>query len=835
MQDYSAQPLKTFQLDKLSVKQKSDWAYGKQLAQYIDSTIRGGISSYFWVRNARWRTNRGYANGRVPMSKFQDLLEFNGKVNYININWQSINIVNRVVSGLVGRWMGRSEKIKVSATDSISTKQKKEEFENIEFIIENRKMIEKLQQESGVQLIPEQDSLPEDKEELKLWQSQFQRLPEEIQYELACNDILQANGWFDVLKEKMLHDSAETGFVATYTYMDEQGVIHVEWLKPENCFYSYSQYPDFRDTTWRGVIRTYKISELRRKYGTEFGGKINEEELWKMAQFSKEFQLYDNITWLTEWNVTFLRPYDEWNIDVIEFELKTVDNDPYTVVTTKKNKSTLVKKGRPERMAENEEIVSDTKWNIYRGVFCRPTNTMLEWGLKKNMIRPQDPKEIGNAEFSYSFYMVQNYDMTSLAIPEKIQEPVDQMIIARLKMQQLVAKMRPTGSLINWDALQNIDYGLGDGNKAIDVKKLYDQTGDLYYRGRDAEGNPVPVPVTELANAGFLSQLQGLIMLYDKHYSILKDELGEDPNLIASAIQPRVAVANIDTAQQQAQFATDYFYWAYTNCMADTAKKVSCLLKTSVSYGAEVYRSIVGVDDVEGRIFNAKIQMLPDQAELARFDALLQQTMAASPDLVLFVDPFQLMRVAKEDVKLAEAIFRKAQKKMIIYNQTTAAQNQQATFQGQMQAAQVAEQEKRATKEQESLLDIKKAQMIAESQNRTAVLQMASSLYLKQQETGQPIPAEIMPLIQSVMENVALAAVVSTDEQKQELAAKMQAAQMEKMAMQQQAQQEAQQSGVPLPEEEQMPQEEAMIPEEGLAEENASDIAPGEEEQIPQQ
>jgi|694.fasta_scaffold22636_11 hypothetical protein len=835
MQDYSAQPLKTFQLDKLSVKQKSDWAYGKQLAQYIDSTIRGGISSYFWVRNARWRTNRGYANGRVPMSKFQDLLEFNGKVNYININWQSINIVNRVVSGLVGRWMGRSEKIKVSATDSISTKQKKEEFENIEFIIENRKMIEKLQQESGVQLIPEQDSLPEDKEELKLWQSQFQRLPEEIQYELACNDILQANGWFDVLKEKMLHDSAETGFVATYTYMDEQGVIHVEWLKPENCFYSYSQYPDFRDTTWRGVIRTYKISELRRKYGTEFGGKINEEELWKMAQFSKEFQLYDNITWLTEWNVTFLRPYDEWNIDVIEFELKTVDNDPYTVVTTKKNKSTLVKKGRPERMAENEEIVSDTKWNIYRGVFCRPTNTMLEWGLKKNMIRPQDPKEIGNAEFSYSFYMVQNYDMTSLAIPEKIQEPVDQMIIARLKMQQLVAKMRPTGSLINWDALQNIDYGLGDGNKAIDVKKLYDQTGDLYYRGRDAEGNPVPVPVTELANAGFLSQLQGLIMLYDKHYSILKDELGEDPNLIASAIQPRVAVANIDTAQQQAQFATDYFYWAYTNCMADTAKKVSCLLKTSVSYGAEVYRSIVGVDDVEGRIFNAKIQMLPDQAELARFDALLQQTMAASPDLVLFVDPFQLMRVAKEDVKLAEAIFRKAQKKMIIYNQTTAAQNQQATFQGQMQAAQVAEQEKRATKEQESLLDIKKAQMIAESQNRTAVLQMASSLYLKQQETGQPIPAEIMPLIQSVMENVALAAVVSTDEQKQELAAKMQAAQMEQMAMQQQAQQEAQQSGVPLPEEEQMPQEEAMIPEEGLAEENASDIAPGEEEQIPQQ
>jgi hypothetical protein len=813
MQDFSAQPLKTFQLDpKLTIKDKSDWEYGRRLAIYIDSTIRGGISSYFFVRNARWRTNRGYANGRIPMSKFQDLLEFNGKVNYLNINWQSINIVNRIVSGLVGRWMARSEKIQVTATDSISNKQKQEEYEQLEFILENRAMLERLQQESGVPLLPQGEDLPEDKEELKLWQSQFQRLPEEIGYELACNDVLAANGWFDTLKEKMLHDSAETGFVGTYTWMDDNGVIHVEWLKPENCFYSYSAYPDFRDTTWRGVVRTYKISELRRKYGVEFGGKISEEELWKMAQFSKEFQLYDNITWLTEWNVTFLRPYDEWNIDVIEFELKTVDSDDYTVVTTKKNKSTIVKKGRPDKMAENEKLLSDTKWNIYRGVYCRPTNTVLEWGLKKNMIRPQDPKEIGNAEFSYSFYMVQSYDMTSLAIPEKIQEPVDQMIIARLRMQQLVAKMRPTGSAVNWDALQNIDFGLGDQNKGIDVKKLYDQTGDIYYRGRDAEGNPIPVPIQELSNSGFLAQLQGLILLYDKHYQILKDELGEDPNLIAAAVQPRVAVSNINTAEQVAQNATDYFYWAYTNCMADTAKKVASLLKTSVMYGANVYRDIVKAnsDEIASRIFNARIQMLPDQYELARFEAMLNQALASSPDLVLFLDPFQIMRVAKEDVKLAEALFRRAQKKMIIYNQTRAAENQQATIQGQIQAAQVAEQEKRATKEQEGMMDIKRAEMAANAQNKTAVLQMATQAYLKHMETGQPIPPEIQPLIQAVMENVALSSVISSQEKQEEVLAKMQ---MAAMQQQQMGAGEEMPQGEMTPEEQMMQEQQPQLPE----------------------
>jgi hypothetical protein len=377
--------------------------------------------------------------------------------------------------------------------------------------------------------------------------------------------------------------------------------------------------------------------------------------------------------------------------------------------------------------------------------------------------------------------------------------------------------MRPVGSLINWDAIQNIDYGLGDGNKAIDVKKLYDQTGDLYYRGRDAEGNPVPVPITELANSGFLSQLQGLILLYDKHYSILKDELGEDPNLISQAIQPRVAVSNIDTAQQAAQFATDYFYWAYTNCLADTAKKISCLLKNSVTYGAQVYRNVTK-DKVENRIFSTRIQVLPDQAELMRFEAMLNQTLATNPDFVMYVDPFQIMRVAKEDVKLAEALFRRAQKKMIITQQQMSMQNQQMTFQGQMQSAQAAEEAKRQTKELEGQIDIKRAQMTAEAQNRTSVLQMATALYLKQQETGQPIPAELQPLIQAVMENVGLAAVVSTDEQKQQIAAQMQAAQQQAM-MQQQAAMEEQgqmtegempvQEGeeAPIPEQQEIPQQ----------------------------
>lgn len=785
----SSEIMKSFQLDILSIKQKSDINYGRQLAMYIDSTVWGNVSSYFWIRNGRWKINRDYANGRIPMSKFQDLFEFNGKQNYLNLNWQSVNITNRIISGLVGRWMNTyNEKIQVTATDTLSVKEKQENYNRMQFFMENKKMLEELQAESGIQMIPSDEEIPEDKEQLKLWQAQFNRIPEEILYELGSNDILAANGFFDVNKEKLLHDSSECGFVATYTWMDDDGVIHVEWVQPESTFYSYSRYNDFRDTTWRGRITTYKISEIRRKYGVEFGGKLTEEQLWELAQSAKEYQYYDNLTWMTQWNVSFLRPYDEWNVDVLEFELKTVDSEPYTVTTTKKNKSTILRKGKPEKLEENQEVIEDTKWNIYRGVYARINQVMLEWGLKKNMIRPEDPKEIGNAEFSYSFYMVQNYDMTTLAIPEKIQEPVDMMIATRLRMQQLIAKMRPPGSSVNWDAVQNIDYGLGDQNKSIDVKKLFDQTGDIYYRGRDAEGNPNPVPIQEVTNSGFLPQMQGLIALYDKHYQILKDELGEDPNLISQATQPRVAVSNIETAQLQAQYATDYFYDAYRRVIEDTSRKICCLLKNSVVFGSEAYRQITK-EDVDNRIFNSRIQMMPTMIEVQRFEALLNNAMASTPELVLFINPFELVRIAKENVKLAESLFRNGQKKMLIHQQQVAAQNQQQTIEGQIAAAQSAEEAKRETKIQEGEVDIKKAQMTGEAQNRTSTLNGIFTLLAKQQETGASIPPEIIPLAKAVLENVALASVISTEEQRQSVIQQMN----EAAAVQQQQQQQMQQ------------------------------------------
>lgn len=816
-------PLKSFQLSDMTIAQKSDPEMGKKIAKKIWGYAITGIGGYFWNRNQRYLKNRNFANGKIDVqAMFQDRFQFNAKQNYIRLVWNTLQIVNRIVSGLVGRWMDLGEKVVVQAIDDLSQTDKQNEYQQLKFIVEHRQQLEQLQQQSGVPMMPQGDDLPRDDDELTLWREEFQRLPEEVEQELTCNEILSSNGWYDVLKEKGLHDCAEVGFIGTETYMDEQGVVHVDWVKPENAIYSWTEYDDFRDTSWRGVVPTIKISELRREYGKEFNpnnpNALTEEQLFKIAQTCKEYQQYTNLYWDGTWNYIWLRPYDEWNIRCMKFELKTVDKEAVTITNTKFN-TTYVRSGLPKNSSgqtvapsENQKVIDDTNWNIYRGVYLPDNDMLIEWGIKKNMIRPQDPKEKGNAEFSWSFVMYQNYMMRNLAIPEKIEAAVDGMILALLKIQQITARMIPPGFAIDESSAQQVDFGLGEkGNEGVDNQAVFFQTGNWWYRGIDAEGNRVPIPIQELANAGFAPQMDALWKSYFQWYQTLKDELGEDPNAISAALQPRVTSSNVDTSQQLAQYATDYIYNAYAECMKITSRKITCLIQDSIKYGAQAYRDLIKSKDVDQRIFSTDIRFLPTQQEVAGFDAMMNQSLAANQDLIMFINPFRLMQIAKENVKLAWLLFENGQKKMKIWQMQTAQQNQQATIQGQIQSAQAAEEARQQTETVKGNLEIELKKLDGENLAKTATITMVGQILSK----GLDVPPQYSPFVNAVMQNIMLPLAVENEQSRQAIIQQMQAAQQQQQQMQQadkadQMQQQQQQQPMQQQQQQTQPQQQPI-------------------------
>lgn len=753
--DNTGHTYKDFLLDT-DIKSKLDPKYGERLAQDIEQKyMAAAASGYMFLRNQRFKENLLWASGKINIySRFGDLVGLNAKINYANINWKAPMIVNRIVSGLIGRWMDRKEKIQVTAIDPLSVEAKNEQYQQAEFILFNKKQLEQLQQESGVPMIAPDQFVAEDKDDLDAWSVLGNLLPEEIKYELGTNNILESQGYFGILKEKLLWDSAVYGLVGTYVWMDEYGVIHIEWLDPLSIFYTYSKLEDFRDTAMRGFVKSLKVSEIRRKYAIQFGGKLTEEEIFKIAQMSKEFQRFDKLAWNYEWNLSYIRPYDEWNVEVIYFWIKSVDEETALATLTKQHKSTIVERGAPapESMGENQEYLQRDHWNIYKGVYVREAMKILEWGLDNNMIRSQDPTESGDVEFPISLHMYQNVDMRNIAVPEKVEEPVEGMILDRLKIQQLVATMTPAGAAINWDAMQEVDLGLAADGTAIDPQKLYEQTGRLYYRGRDAEGNPIPVPIQELQNSGFIAQMQGLIANYQFNYSVLKDELGEDPNLITQAMQPRVTSDNVQASQQAAAYSTDYMYNAYKNVLEQTAKKVACLLNNSVRFGAQAYRHIMNEEDVKDRNFSTIFKLLPDQFEIQEMVLMMNQALAANPALIQYLDPFKLKRIAKEDVKLAELYLRNAMKKMIRSESEKAQQQSEQNAQVQAMAAQQKAQGDMALLQQQQQLEA--AKIIEQSKAKKEEIFLSG--YMELLKAGVPITGEIRQVINQIIPSVTI-------------------------------------------------------------------------------
>ncbi|MGK2861009.1 MAG: hypothetical protein ACSLE0_03705, partial [Chitinophagaceae bacterium] len=495
--------LKSFQLSG-DIKNKSDEKFGQKIILQCEDIINSG---YFSERNQRFAANRAMAAGRMDIKKFMDFFNINGKTNYLNINWKSIMIVNTIVSRLVGRWMTKKEKAIATATDPISIYKKKEIYNRAEFVLDYKDQLAALEQESGVPTIAADEFVPDDKDHLDLWAEEEQRLPEEMLYEKGVNNVFDDNGWGDmgVNTRKIKHDSAIVGLVGAETIADKYGKVLVNYCKPEDMFYSYSERDDLSDADIKGVIVSYKLSEIRDQYP-----KLDTKELWEIAKVSKQWQTNNKITFDTAWNTNTFLPFDDWNVDVVRFTLKTLDTDKSLIKKARDGSMYVDKpKKRIDDVYPGNEYVEKTIWNIYRGVYVRQTKKILEWGLEKNMIKPQGYEKISEAQSPFSFYMYQNVQMRNLAVPEKIEEPVEQMILARLKIQQLVAKLRPSGYQYDIDGMQAMDLGNGI-LKPLELQKITDQTGNVYFRSRDAEGNRLENPIRELPNAGSVAQIHSL-------------------------------------------------------------------------------------------------------------------------------------------------------------------------------------------------------------------------------------------------------------------------------------------------------------------------------------
>lgn len=716
-------------------KSKRDLNEGLKISKFLQKVYNSG---YYTSRNKKFDKNRKFSRGKQPMQEFLDLLNVDGKEAFVNLDMKAPAIAPKFMQVIIGGFMKRDEKVKASAIDPISVERKQYDRDDAEFRMNFGEEVKQMEEMAGTKLIPENQYTPADYDELELYFGLEYQLPEEILFEKGCDYVFHENGW-PVIKRKLLEDIAEVGFGATKTAVGQNGKINVRRVIPENAFYGFSQYDDFRDVSFIGEIISMKVVDIRNNYPA-----MPEEKIWQIAMKSKQYN--QSVKWNDMFRNTLDRPYDDWAVDVLDYEIKTVDNVVYQAKTNKFGNLTAVdrKDKLPQNIGDNKEVITKDMYVIYRGVYVLNSDIMLEWGIAKNMIKPSTTKEIADVYFSYSIYMHENLDLENMAIPERMETSIRQMTLAHLKIQQLIAKLRPSGLIIDIDALSDINIGQGKSLSPLELQAVYDQTGNVYYRRRTEDGDQMNgIPIQEAPNSGSVSQIQQLIMVYNHYLDRLRDEIGVNEYREGSGVNPKLGLGVQQAQIQASNNATDFIYDAYLSIYQQTAFKISLLLYDSVLYGGRQYEDYLSKEAVKGRQFDVKIEVMPDEKERQFLESMIQTALSAG--MVDFEDAFRVRSI--KNTKLAEMYLTKAKKNKEKSEMEKAQRNSEMNSKVQQQSIQVKAQADAQLQQLESngKLSIVNAEMkMKQDLSEQEFVQLA---LLKSYELGRPLSPEMKAVV----------------------------------------------------------------------------------------
>jgi hypothetical protein len=750
-----------------SPEKKRTMEFGLKIAQHIEKHWK---SEYYTDRNKRIEKNIKFATGKQPMQEYLSQMSLDGKDVYINIDTTPPPIAPKFVEVIIGSLMKREEKPRVSAVDPLSLQQKFNDKSDSKFLMENMDFVKELEGQLNTKLVDENQFIPEDNDDLNLYYELEHRIPEEIFFEQGIQYVWDSNST-NVIKRRVIFDVVTAGYAGTRTIMDEQGKIKLKRCIPQNLIYSFSEYDDFRDASFIGEVQPMKISEIRVLYPD-----LDEEKLFQISQKAKNRQSISR--WDERWRSAETRPYDELAVDILMFELKTIDNLLYQVKKTANGSVAVDKKERmPERLGENKEMIDKSIFVIYQGAYVIDSNIMIEWKKQKNMIKPSMPERMAEAYFSYSLYMPDNYELKNLPMIQRMETSIRQMTLTHLKIQQLVAKMRPSGLMIDINNLRNISLGEGKTVEPLELQKIYDQTGNMYYSGQDEEGNRQGPPIQELTNSGSVAQLQELINIFNYYLSRLREETGINELRDGAGVNPRLGNKQMQAGIAASNNATDFIYDSYINIIENTMMKCGILLTDAVKYKVKEYSNLIKVP-VDNRYFDIKVEMMPDDDYRQFLEQMVQS--ALSGGAIDFETAFNIRNI--KNVKLGELYLARATKKKQKESQQQAQQNAQMNAQSQQESLQLKAQADMQLEQMQGEYKVGAVKVEQEMRGDNDMQTFVMGILQKSFEMDKPLTPELQNIVNMYFQK----------EQQKQLALQQQAeqqAQQEAMA-QQQAQQQ---------------------------------------------
>ena len=345
---------------------------------------------------------------------------------------------------------------------------------------------------------------------------------------------------------------------------------------------------------------------------------------------------------------------------------------------------------------------------------------MFDYGLAKNMTRPKST--LTETSLSYIIYQPNVYRMINKSLVDRMIPFADQIQLAHLKIQQLLAKARPKGAAFELGSMENVSKGDGTNFSPLELQEIYDQTGNIYYRRQADDGSMTnAVPVVELEN-GIGRDISNLIQIYQYNLQMIRDVTGVNEIRDASTPDKESLVGVQKLALLASNNATKNINSGFLSITKRTGENISLRLQDVLDHkkSLDIYASSLGNNKLESirltkdlslHHFGIFIDVAPDEEQKALLEQNIQVSLAQKE---LRIEDAIMIRSIK-NVKAANQMLVFRRKKYQEEQMKISQQQSEMNAQVQQQSAMVASKAKQEEAQISAQLDQAKVSVQAQA------------------------------------------------------------------------------------------------------------------------
>lgn len=734
---------------------------GRAVGNAIYQTSVLGENSYYWLRNQNFAENRTFSAGKQPFQTYLDLLGTDGKTSYANYAWHPRPIAPKFRDILINDIMSRIENVDCTGLSLEIQKRKDMRKTEMAFQMEHGDYLNQIQQSAGVQLAQKQDFIPENEEELELWDNLKPKEKEEQLMEWGIDFILYNNDWNSIKKE-VTGDLVDVGLGATQTYFDGRKRIRVKRIRPEYMVYGATNTLNFRNVAYMAHLERMSITDVRSMFPD-----TPEQDLYKAAYQNRG--LYANpdqlIDFIQDFEIAYTRPYDSWLIDVMFYEYKVMKTINYVKGKDNNDNPIFDLNRKTDGTNPNKKTYVFQIPTIYKGAWMIGSDTMLSWGEMENLIRSRE--DVEDVKFSYSVYMLNNNgDMLPTSPMEMMRSSIVQMDLAILRMQNVIASTPPNGMKMDLDAITELELGKGIGKVGpLKLRELWMQTGDVYYSsskisGDNANRSPIEQNLNELGD-----KLHQYIEVYNFELNCIRDYLGINEVKDGSQVNPRIGLGVMQGQQAASNLATAHIYGGWVSLMTDTCEAASILFWDALNTPEtnDMYIRLLGKQNADFLLYNKELTKSNYLTKISVNMTLQDRTwlnqqieVALAQGKLMLEDALMVNKYASFNIEYAIRYLSFMEKK-----RQQMAQRQQMQLAQQQQQATAAQadqlmQQKQQDEEQKDKREAAKLEKQALNDHKLLIQQLINAALLEEQKTGQQLPTYVQLAINEQLKGKVL-------------------------------------------------------------------------------